>query len=182
MIFISLKDVKNDSFAVALENLQELMRRTYQDHRAVLTGNMLDEDEMVDLIRGLFSAALKTNPYLEKSVITGILRIAKESLFSGLNNVTVYTLLHSKYSEYFGFTEAEVDDILQHSDLKIQAPGIRAWYNGYLMGETVIYNPWSLANCIQENGLLRPYWVNTSDNLNENLCRAVQSRKRFWPL
>ena len=122
-------------------------------------------DEMVDLIRGLFSAALKTNPYLEKSVITGILRIAKESLFSGLNNVTVYTLLHSKYSEYFGFTEAEVDDILQHSDLKIQAPGIRAWYNGYLMGETVIYNPWSLANCIQENGLLRPYWVNTSDNL-----------------
>ena len=120
--------------------------------------------EMISLIRNLFSGVLKSNPYLKKAVITGILRIAKESLFSGLNNVTVHTLLSPKYSEYFGFTEAETTDLFTRANLTPQIADIRRWYNGYLMGNTVIYNPWSIVNCIYNNGLLRPYWVNTSGN------------------
>lgn len=121
-------------------------------------------EEMISLMRGFLGAALKTNPYLEKAVITGILRISKESLFSGLNNLKVYTVLQQQYSDCFGFTETEVSDLLQRSDLSDQAPAIKHWYNGYLMGNTVIYNPWSIVNCIHEKGLFRPYWVNTSGN------------------
>ncbi len=136
-------------------------------------------EEMIDLIRGLFGAALKTNPYLEKAVITGILRIAKESLFSGLNNVKVYTLLQSKYGQYFGFTEPEITDLLTKANLAEQADSIRHWYNGYLAGDTVIYNPWSIANCMNDNGLLRPYWVNTSSNdlIKHLLARGDESLK-----
>ncbi len=121
-------------------------------------------EDMANLIRGLFAAALKTNPYLERAVITGILRIAKESLFSGLNNIKVYSLLHSKFGEYFGFTGQEITDLLTKAQLTSQADAIQHWYNGYSIGDRVIYNPWSIANCINENGALQPYWVNTSSN------------------
>lgn len=120
--------------------------------------------EIIDLMRGLLSPALKTNSYLEKAVITGILRIAKESLFSGLNNVKIYTLLQSEYGEYFGFTQNEVDSLLHQASLDKNSPAIRDWYNGYLCGKTVIYNPWSIVNCISQQEELRPYWVNTSSN------------------
>ncbi len=119
--------------------------------------------EMVELMRELFSAALKTNDYLYRSVITGILRIAKENLFSGLNNLKVYSLLATQYSEHFGFTETEVADILTQSNLAEQSDAVREWYNGYLMGNTVIYNPWSIINYVNDKKLA-PYWVNTSDN------------------
>lgn len=121
-------------------------------------------EQMVSFIRNFFGAALKGNPYVEKAVITGILRVAKESLFSGLNNIKVYSLLHPKYSQYFGFTEEEVNDLLQRSELTGQTEKIKKWYNGYQFGETVLYNPWSIVNCLSENGNLRPYWINTSDN------------------
>lgn len=121
-------------------------------------------DEMINFMRGLFGAALKNNPYLYKAVITGILRIAKESLFSGINNLKVYSVLHSRYSEYFGFTEIEVNHILIKSHLLAKADEIKAWYNGYQFGDTTIYNPWSIAYCIQEQGKTAPYWINTSDN------------------
>jgi Predicted AAA-ATPase/PD-(D/E)XK nuclease superfamily len=121
-------------------------------------------EEIVGLIRTMFSAALKDNPSLEKSVITGILRISKESLFSGANNIRVYSILEKEYSEHFGFTEAEVDGLLEKYRLAERSPRIRDWYNGYQIGSTIIYNPWSLINCIQNGGLLKPYWVNTSGN------------------
>jgi hypothetical protein len=121
-------------------------------------------DEIIDFMRGLFGVTLKTNPYLEKAIITGILRVAKESLFSGVNNLKVYSILNSKYSEYFGFTENEIDEILKKSCLSDKAEEIKQWYNGYQVGETIIYNPWSIVNCINEKGTLQPYWVNTSDN------------------
>jgi hypothetical protein len=120
-------------------------------------------EEMISLMRNLFSNALKSNPYLYKAVITGILRIAKESLFSGLNNLKVYSLLHQKYSQYFGFTEEEMDVLLTKSNLNKRSAEIKAWYNGYQVGDTVVYNPWSVVNCIIE-GKLIPYWINTSDN------------------
>ncbi len=125
-------------------------------------------DPMVDLLRGLLSPVLKTNPYLEKAVITGILRVAKESLFSGLNNLEVYTLMNSKYGQYFGFTEEEVENLLLQAGL--QAPAIRDWYNGYKAGTYTVYNPWSIVNCICEKGELAPYWVNTSDNQLIKTC------------
>jgi len=107
-------------------------------------------EDMIAFMRGLFGSALKNNPYLHKAVITGILRIAKESLFSGINNLKVYSILHTRYSEYFGFTEAEVNTILEESNLTAKSAAIKAWYNGYQFGSTTIYNPWSIANCIKK--------------------------------
>ena len=137
-------------------------------------------DEMMMFMRGLFGAALKNNPYLHKAVITGILRIAKESLFSGINNLEVYSLLRNEYSQYFGFTETEVDNILVHSDLSEKAGEIKAWYNGYQFGDTTIYNPWSIANCIKRKGKIEPYWINTSDNqlIKDLLKRSPLNLKR----
>lgn len=134
--------------------------------------------EIVDVMRHLFSAGLKGNPYLYRAVLTGILRISKESLFSGLNNLKVYSLLNPRYSEYFGFTEAEVNHLFAAANV-VNDPGqIKEWYNGYKMGTHVIYNPWSIVNCISELGVLKPYWVNTSDNqLVKDLL--IQSSTKF---
>lgn len=158
-------------------SLQDLMRYLFQHHGVkpyllideydtpILSSYLADYyPQMITLLRGLFGTALKTNPYLEKAMITGILRVAKESLFSGLNNLKVFSILNSKYSEHFGFTEVEVENLLTLADLSDKAADVRAWYNGYQVGETIIYNPWSIANCLYENGALKPYWINTSDN------------------
>jgi len=122
-------------------------------------------DEIVALFRNLLSAALKDNIYLFKAVLTGILRVSRESLFSGLNNLKVYSVLHPKYGPYFGFIEQEVAVLLNKSGLKEKSDEIKNWYNGYQMGNQLIYNPWSIVNCIQDGGVLKPYWVNTSDNV-----------------
>lgn len=121
-------------------------------------------NEMIGFMRGMLGAALKTNQNLERAVITGILRIAKESLFSGLNNVAVYSLLHSGYGQHFGFTEEEVSNLLKEANLSDKEKEIKKWYNGYVFGGITVYNPWSIANCLKDKGILRPYWVNTSDN------------------
>jgi hypothetical protein len=115
-------------------------------------------------MRNLFGKALKSNPYLHRAVLTGILRVSKESLFSGLNNLEVYSMFNSQYSQYFGFTEAEVTDLFHRSQLDVVLKDVRDWYNGYQMGNTVIYNPWSIVHCIKQKGSLRPYWVNTSSH------------------
>ena len=121
-------------------------------------------DEAVDLIRSLFSAALKDNEYIEKAVLTGIVRVSKESLFSGLNNIKVYSILNDKYSQYFGFLEDEVDSFLREFSLSIDKKNIKEWYNGYKFGSSnTIYNPWSILNCIGDCKL-QDYWVNTSGN------------------
>jgi hypothetical protein len=120
-------------------------------------------DDMIGLMKVFFGSALKTNPYLEKSVITGILRISKESLFSDLNNLKVYSVLDDKYSEYFGFTESEANDLIQRSGINEKSALIKEWYNGYQFGNTVVYNPWSIVNCLQDKKI-EPYWINTSDN------------------
>jgi hypothetical protein len=121
-------------------------------------------EEMLGFTRSFLSAALKTNPSLHKAVMTGILRVSKESLFSDLNNITVYSTLNTRYSEYFGFTEVEVDKLLKQAKLEHKSVEIRAWYNGYQFGETTIYNPWSIVNCLVEQGKLQSYWINTSSN------------------
>jgi len=133
-------------------------------------------DEITGFMRNFFGAALKDNPYLEKAVMTGILRISKESLFSGLNNLKVCSVLNAKYSSYFGFAEAEVNALFDESQLDKSL--VKAWYNGYQIGETILYNPWSIINCIDEHGLIQPYWINTSDNaLIKNLL--IRSSEKF---
>ncbi|PCI37443.1 MAG: hypothetical protein COB50_03760 [Thiotrichales bacterium] len=119
--------------------------------------------EMVDFMRGMLSSALKDNDYLHKAILTGILRVAQESIFSGLNNVEVYSILRRKYSNYFGFTEDEVSILLDHVGCDNRT-AIKSWYNGYKMGGYVVYNPWSIISCLKQNCKLQPYWVNTSSN------------------
>jgi hypothetical protein len=131
-------------------------------------------DDIIDLMRNLFGNALKSNPYLHRAVLTGILRVSKESLFSGLNNIKVYSMFKSEYGQYFGFTEDEVIDLFTQSGLAVELPEVRAWYNGYQIGKYTIYNPWSIVNCIAEKGSLEPYWVNTSghDVLKQAIAKS----------
>lgn len=116
-------------------------------------------EEIVLFFRNLLSAALKDNSALFKSVLTGILRVSKENLFSGLNNIQAHSILSSDYATSFGFTEEEVASIVDPARLE----EVRSWYNGYLFGGQVIYNPWSVLSYIRK-GTLAPYWVNTASN------------------
>ncbi len=122
-------------------------------------------EEMVIFMRNLMSGAFKDNPALFKGVITGILRVSKESIFSGLNNLGVYTVLNRRFSDKFGITETELEKVCDDFDCREALEGIRNWYNGYRFGDTIIYNPWSITLYIsnREDGF-RPYWVNTSSN------------------
>lgn len=116
-------------------------------------------------MRNLLSGALKDNSNLEKGVLTGILRIAKESIFSGLNNLEVCSLLSHKYSDHFGLLETEVEELLRYYEIEFETGEVKKWYNGYIFGGNIIYNPWSIINYTDKwrEGLL-PYWVNTSSN------------------
>ncbi|MBZ9637546.1 ATP-binding protein [Clostridium sp. FP1] len=122
-------------------------------------------DNMISLIRNMLSDALKDNIYLEKAMITGILRVAKESIFSGLNNLQVNTILGLKFKDKFGFTEQELKELLNYYDLQDKSDDIKKWYNGYIFGGKTIYNPWSVLNYIDNNEMgFMPYWINSSSN------------------
>jgi hypothetical protein len=123
-------------------------------------------DDCVGFLRLLYSNCLKDNNFLERSVLTGIYRVAKESIFSGLNNLKVSTLLDADFSDKFGFTPEEVHQILTDFNALDKEEDVKSWYNGYLFGkEQVIYNPWSILNYVDNpQKELKPYWVNTSSN------------------
>ncbi|OYZ37155.1 MAG: hypothetical protein B7Y25_05215 [Alphaproteobacteria bacterium 16-39-46] len=121
-------------------------------------------DEIVTFFRKFFSKGLKDNTLLHKAVLTGILRVSRESLFSGLNHLDVFSVLSPRYSSYFGFTEPEVIELLTQAKMEEKLIEVKDCYNGYHMGKTTLYNPWSIINFIQKGGILQPYWVNTSDN------------------
>ncbi|TSJ80742.1 MAG: ATP-binding protein [Candidatus Cardinium sp.] len=127
-------------------------------------GNKLYLDAMVAFMRNLFSAALKDNTTLEKGLLTGILRISKDSMLSGLNNLETYTLLDEEYSAHFGFSEMEVSALFKAKDLSASMQEVRNWYNGYKVGNLVMYNPWSIISCINKSGRFDVYWVNTGNN------------------
>ena len=121
--------------------------------------------EIVGFCRNFLSAGLKSNPHLARAVITGILRVARESIFWGLNNVGVFSLLRSEFNTCFGFTEPEVEALLTQTGRAERLPVLRAWYNGYLFGGEVIYNPWSVLNYIANpEAEPEPYWIATSSN------------------
>ncbi len=126
-------------------------------------------DEMISFIRGMLSVALKTNESLEFAVLTGCLRISKESIFTGLNNLNIISIQTPRYGEYFGFMQSEMEEMLAYYDKKEHREQIRQWYNGYLFGEEQVYNPWSVikyvSNALDDDSYLpRPYWSNTSSN------------------
>lgn len=126
-------------------------------------------DEMINLIRSVFESVLKTNDSLEFAVLTGCLRISKESIFTGLNNLNVYPVTDNAFSQYFGFTEQEVKQLADYYGLSDCFDTIKNWYDGYMFGETEIYNPWSVLKYVQfslfnNSRLPDAYWVNTSSN------------------
>ncbi len=125
--------------------------------------------QMTDFIRSLFESALKSNPSLKFAVITGCLRISKESIFTGLNNLDVISILNTVYNEHFGFTQDEVNKLLSDYHIESKSDIIKEWYDGYIFGKTEVYNPWSLINYARaafadESALPVEYWSNTSSN------------------
>lgn len=125
--------------------------------------------EMVDFIRAFFEAGLKTNDYLQLAVITGCLRISKESIFTGLNHLNIISILDKKYSEHFGFTEEEVLSLMTYHGVESRFATMKKWYDGYRFGDTQVYNPWSVIKFLYDlqadiDAFPRPYWINTSSN------------------
>jgi hypothetical protein len=158
---------------VSLNKLSDFMSRYYGKKVLIL----LDEydtpmqeayvngywEEMVAFTRNLFNATFKTNPYLERAIMTGITRVSKESIFSDLNNLEVVTTTSNKYATAFGFTEQEVFDAMDELGYT-QKDEVKKWYDGFTFGEiSDIYNPWSIINFL-DKGILTVYWANTSSN------------------
>jgi hypothetical protein len=172
---IDLTGNKSD-YTNSLENLLIFLSRFY-NKRAVILIDEYDApvhagftygyyEEIINFIRNFLCGGLKdTDQYLEKSIVTGIMRIARESIFPGLNNLGVYTLLSEEFNNCFGFTEAEVEIMLRDYRILDRYDQVQFWYNGYRFGGRVIYNPWSIINFLNSKGKkMKPYWINTSDN------------------
>lgn len=168
------KQVANDTICNAVKNLANCLSRYYKKKVIIL----LDEydtpmqeaylygywKEFTAFIRSLFNATFKTNPYLERAMMTGITRVSKESVFSDLNNLNVVTTTSTEYETSFGFTEEEVFQALEDLKMGEQKELVKSWYDGFVFGNTHdIYNPWSITNFLDKKQV-RPYWADTSSN------------------
>lgn len=173
------KKMDDETLFCSLRELTELLRKHYEKQVIVL----IDEydvplakanelgyyDEMVRLIRGIFGSALKTNHNLYFAVLTGCLRVAKESIFTGVNNFNTFTITDVDFDEYFGFTDAEVKEMLEEYQLGSSYEDVREWYDGYRFGNVDVYCPWDVicyVNKRRTDPALQPqnYWLNTSGN------------------
>ena len=225
VIFISLKDLKEDTWEECIESIKDIMHKIFNEYSFLreklnvvekrqfdkiweITGNernfktslldlsnylnkyygekaiiLIDEydapiinafdkgyyNEAINFFQTFYSSALKTNNSLKYGILTGITRIIKEGIFSGLNNLYVNTILSRDYSEYFGLLESEVVEILDYFNMKYKIEEVREWYNGYIFGENEVYNPWSIVNYVREKEI-KAYWANVSGNtLLENM-------------
>ena len=119
--------------------------------------------EAINFYRNLYSSALKTNSNLKMGVLTGIVQVAKEGIFSGLNNVITYNILGNDFETFFGLSEEEVENSLKYFELEYEIEEVKKWYDGYKFGNSEVYNPWSIINYLRTKEL-QAYWVNTSDN------------------
>jgi hypothetical protein len=158
----------------ALQDLSEYLHR-HHGERVVILIDEYDQPihagytggyvrEVLEFFRAFLGSGLKSNPHLHKAVLTGILRVARESIFSGLNNLAVYSLLKPAFSTAFGFTEDEVVELLARSGRTDALATVQDWYNGYVFGGHVIYNPWSVLSFLSYGGDPEPYWLSTSSN------------------
>ena len=182
-------------YATALKTLSVCLKKYHNENVIIL----LDEydvplenayyegfyDEMVGFIRSLFESALKTNDALQFGVVTGCLRISKESIFTGLNHLQINSLMDDTFSEGFGFTEEETEQMLIDYGLEANIPEVKEWYDGYLFGDKEIYNPWSVINYVKSIVLdkrkyARPFWANTSSNqiIKDMVWHADEEMKR----
>ncbi len=175
-IFIKILEEKgsNADLTDSLRFLTELLTKYHNNKVFVLIDeydNAINEafnnanllTELTDFGSALRGACLKDNDsYLEKGLVTGILRVAKANIFSGLNNPTEETILDYKFSDYYGFTEEEVNKLLKQANI-LDKQAIKEWYNGYIVGNNTVYNPWSIMQCIDHNGDLELYWVNSAN-------------------
>ncbi|BBM39819.1 hypothetical protein JCM16776_0010 [Leptotrichia shahii] len=225
VIFISLKDLKEDTWEECLESIKDIMYKIFNEYNFLreklnivekrqfdkiweITGNernfktslldlsnylnkyygekviiLIDEydapiinafdkgyyNEAINFFQTFYSSALKTNNSLKYGILTGITRIIKEGIFSGLNNLYVNTILSKDYLEYFGLFESEVIEMLEYFDMKYKIEEVREWYDGYIFGESEVYNPWSIVNYVREKEI-KAYWANVSGNtLLENM-------------
>ncbi|MCD7818349.1 MAG: ATP-binding protein [Lachnospiraceae bacterium] len=181
------KNMEDGTLVSSLRNFTELLEKHYGKKAIVL----IDEydvplakanesgyyDEMIKLIRGMFHQALKTNPNLEFAVLTGCLRVSKESIFTGLNNPKMYTLLEAECDEQFGFTDEEVQEMLVYYGLSEYYEITKEWYDGYKIGRANVYNPWDVINWCNQlltnpNKVPKSYWANSSGN--EEVQKFVQ--------
>ena len=136
-------------------------------------------NRMIIFIRNMLSAALKTNSSLYKGILTGVTRVSKESIFSGLNNIRVDTVFDDKFSTYFGFTQEEVNEMFKFYGIEDKLEEAKNWYDGYIFGKQNIYNPWSVLNYIDENCKAAPYWINMSSNdLAKDAIRKLDENDR----
>jgi len=176
-IFSNIKNgiAKETDYQRSLKKLSEYLHRYYNQRIVVLideydtpiqAGHKNYYDDVISFMRNLMTGVLKDNSYLYKGVITGILRVSKESIFTGLNNVSVYSILEDEFSDKFGFTEKEVMQILLDFNVSTDYEQIKVWYDGYKFGDTTnIYNPWSILNYSLSSAKgFRPFWVNTSSD------------------
>ena len=170
---ITKRKANENELADSLAKLMEIMQ-AYYDKPVILLIDEYDApiqqawergfyDECIGFMRRFLGRALKTNASLDFAVLTGVLRIAKESIFSGLNNLDVCSVMTDQYSDVFGFTADEVSDIASVLQRRHMLPDIQAWYDGYHFGKADIYNPWSVINFFDKQ-TLADYWVNTSGN------------------
>lgn len=223
VLFISFKDIRPGTAEEALEGIYKKIQILFDEHRFLLTGDLLTPRErrdfegilnetasniiyqrslldlcayleryhgekvillideydqpihagyvqgystkILDFFRAFFGQGLKGNPHIAKAVVTGILRLARESIFSGLNNLGVYTLVREEFSSCFGFSEDEVQALLEKAGRSEHLERVRRWYDGYVFGGRVIYNPWSVLNFLDSQAAdAQPYWLNTSSN------------------
>ena len=132
-------------------------------------------DEALPFFKVFYGEALKTNPYLKTGIMTGIIRVIKAGIFSDLNNLSVYSILNDFYSNFFGFTQNEVENTLKYFNIENEIPEIKSWYDGYKFGNSNVYNPWSILKFLQLKKLI-PYWIDTSDNfLINQILKNVNS-------
>ena len=195
-----LKDEKDfreeiDRYATALKTLSVCLKKYHNKNVIIL----LDEydvplenayyegfyKEMVGFIRSLFESALKTNDALQFGVVTGCLRISKESIFTGLNHLKINSIMDETFSEGFGFTEKETEQMLIDYGLEKKIPEVKEWYDGYLFGDKEIYNPWSVISYVDsivndKRKFPRPFWANTSSNqiIKDMVWHADEEMKR----
>ena len=174
---------KEASYDNSLLNLTKYLHNYYKkevvllideyDNPLIVANQKKYYKDSINFFRNFFSTALKTNPYLKIAVLTGIVQVAKEGIFSGLNNVITYNILEKGFETFFGLSEEEVEEALKYFEMEYQIEEVKKWYDGYKFGGKEIYNPWSILNYLRTKEL-RAYWVNTSDNalIYENLSVA----------
>ncbi len=171
---------KEGLYVVSLRNLSKYLKRYYKqpviilidEYDAPIENGFINGfyDDVINFMRNFLGEALKTNDNLKFACLTGILRVSKESIFSGLNNIVIYSILDEQYSEYFGFLPKEVDMLLDEYGIENKEE-VKKWYDGYNFGGTEIYNPWSILNVLKRK-VIQPYWVNTGGTaLLENMLK-----------